>query len=47
MDERTMDNGPWHKLTGLQPVELKSWNNLRGYIAFNGNTKFFLYFHDS
>ena len=22
-DARTMDNGPWHKLTGLWPVELK------------------------
>ena len=22
-DGRTTDNGPWHKLAGLQPVELK------------------------
>ena len=22
MDERTTDNGPWHKLAGLRPVEL-------------------------
>ena len=23
-DGRTTDNGPWHKLAGLRPVELKS-----------------------
>ena len=23
MDGRTMDNGPWHKLAGPRPVELK------------------------
>ena len=25
MDGRTADNGPWHKLAGLRPVELKTW----------------------
>ena len=24
MDGRTTDNGPWHKLAGLRPVELKT-----------------------
>ena len=25
-DARTTDNGPWHKLAGLRPVELKKGN---------------------
>ena len=25
-DARTTDNGPWHKLPGLRPVELKTWH---------------------
>ena len=24
-DGRTTDNGPWHKLAGLRPVELKTY----------------------
>ena len=27
MDGRTTDNGPWHKLTGLWPVELTKKKN--------------------
>ena len=27
-DGRTTDNGPWHKLAGLRPVELKIADNI-------------------
>ena len=27
-DGRTTDNGPWHKLTSLRPVELKAKNDV-------------------
>ena len=28
MDGRMTDNGPWHKLAGLQPVELKKQGHM-------------------
>ena len=29
-DGRTTDNGPWHKLAGLRPVELKMYGSYDG-----------------
>ena len=34
-DARTTDTGPWHKLAGLRPVELKTSNFSLSHIVFH------------
>ena len=33
-DGRTTDNGPWHKLAGLRPVELKTTSEVVKEMGF-------------
>ena len=43
MHGRTTDNGPWHKLAGLRPVELKIHHFSDNYIFYQQRLSKFLY----